>query len=305
MLDSGIKSTEGESPATDHGGWLREAAGYRCVIPALKFEQTPHERSRVELSERRDRDGTPLARIHWEILPSDIDSYRRATLLLCGLFNQGGLARARMRPAYRKSDWSDIIANHAGHQLGTTRMAHAPTAGVVDSDCKVFGLNNLFIAGSSVFAASDYVNPTMNFLALAARLAATLTAGFGEVGQGFRFGHDRPENRYLLEGWSHAEDLGIWSEGRVSRLVLPAAGATRLRLAGWGYREVDLALSVNGIEVFQGRGKDAQRFECEIDGRAECELVFSFPSPQSPASLGESDDQRKLGYFIRSVELSG
>jgi len=43
--------------------------------------------------------------------------------------------------------------------------------GVVDSNCKVHGVSNLFIAGSSVFPTGGYANPTLTFVALAIRLA--------------------------------------------------------------------------------------------------------------------------------------
>jgi hypothetical protein len=183
-------------------------------------------------------------------------------------------------------------------------MAHAPTAGVVDTDCRVFGIENLFLAGSSVFPHGDYLNPTLNFLALAARLAATLTAKPNASGMSFRFGEERPENRYLLEGWSHPENRGIWSDGYQSRITVPAAGAKRLRMCGHAYRDVELTLTVNGKQVFCGPGKNIIRFQCDMEQHPECEIVFSFPSPQSPASHGESDDERKLGYFIQSVDLS-
>ena len=50
-------------------------------------------------------------------------------------------------------------------------MSADPKSGVVDSDCKVFGLSNLFIAGSSVFPTSSHANPTLTIVALAIRLA--------------------------------------------------------------------------------------------------------------------------------------
>jgi choline dehydrogenase-like flavoprotein len=43
----------------------------------------------------------------------------------------------------------------------------------------VHDLDNLYVAGSSVFPAGDYVNPTLNLVALAVRLAHHLT-GSGE-----------------------------------------------------------------------------------------------------------------------------
>jgi choline dehydrogenase-like flavoprotein len=55
--------------------------------------------------------------------------------------------------------------------MGTTRMAADPRKGVVDADCKVHGISNLYVAGSSVFTTSSTVNPTLTIIALALRLA--------------------------------------------------------------------------------------------------------------------------------------
>ena len=42
---------------------------------------------------------------------------------------------------------------------------------VVDRNCRVHGIDNLYIAGSSVFPTSGYVNPTLTIVALALRLS--------------------------------------------------------------------------------------------------------------------------------------
>ena len=52
----------------------------------------------------------------------------------------------------------------------TTRMSDDPKTGVVDRDCRVHGIGNLYIGGSSVFATSGYVNPTYTNVQLALRL---------------------------------------------------------------------------------------------------------------------------------------
>lgn len=57
------------------------------------------------------------------------------------------------------------------HHMGTTKMGNSPKTGVVDSDCKVFGINNLFVAGSSCFPTSGAVNPTYSLIALSLRLS--------------------------------------------------------------------------------------------------------------------------------------
>ena len=43
-----------------------------------------------------------------------------------------------------------------------------------DKNCKVFGTNNLFIAGSSVFPTSGHANPTFTIVALSLKLSKLL-----------------------------------------------------------------------------------------------------------------------------------
>ncbi len=62
------------------------------------------------------------------------------------------------------------------HHMGTTRMSHNPGDGVVDSDSRVHGLENLYVAGSSVFPTAGFANPTLTAMALSDRLAAHIAA---------------------------------------------------------------------------------------------------------------------------------
>ena len=62
------------------------------------------------------------------------------------------------------------------HHMGTTRMAADPALGVVDADCRVHGVANLHLAGSSVFPSTGNANPTFTIVALAVRLADHLKA---------------------------------------------------------------------------------------------------------------------------------
>ncbi|MGD5656743.1 GMC oxidoreductase, partial [Xanthomonas citri pv. citri] len=60
------------------------------------------------------------------------------------------------------------------HQIGTTRMGLSPDDSVVDGDCRVHGIENLYVSSSAVFASSSQANPTFATVALALRLAAHL-----------------------------------------------------------------------------------------------------------------------------------
>lgn len=56
------------------------------------------------------------------------------------------------------------------HHMGATRMSNEPATGVVDRNCRVHSVANLYIAGCSVFPGYEGY-PTMTLVALAARLA--------------------------------------------------------------------------------------------------------------------------------------
>lgn len=57
------------------------------------------------------------------------------------------------------------------HHLGTTRMGSSKEDGVVDLNCRVFDVDNLYIAGSSVFRTGGHANPTLTIVQLTLRLA--------------------------------------------------------------------------------------------------------------------------------------
>ena len=56
-------------------------------------------------------------------------------------------------------------------------MSDSPTEGVVNSDCQVHGVANLYVAGSSVFPTAGFANPTLTIVALALKLADHLRDG--------------------------------------------------------------------------------------------------------------------------------
>ncbi|MFH7027194.1 MAG: GMC family oxidoreductase [Heteroscytonema crispum UTEX LB 1556] len=60
------------------------------------------------------------------------------------------------------------------HHMGTTRMSDNPHTGVVNSHCQVYGVSNLYIAGSSVYPTAGTANPTLTLVALAIGLAEHL-----------------------------------------------------------------------------------------------------------------------------------
>ena len=136
----------------------------------IHAEQLPNPASRITLAQERDRFGIPLPRIDWRYLPADIHTVRGTLSLIATALHAGGKGHLAWNPAEVEAD---ILRDGAygGHHLGTTRMAADPRHGVVDADCRVHGIANLYIAGGAVFPTSGQANPTLTILALALRLA--------------------------------------------------------------------------------------------------------------------------------------
>jgi choline dehydrogenase-like flavoprotein len=55
--------------------------------------------------------------------------------------------------------------------MGTTRMHPDPTQGVVDTNQRVHGIANLYVAGAAVYPTAGCVNPTLTLVALTLRLS--------------------------------------------------------------------------------------------------------------------------------------
>jgi choline dehydrogenase-like flavoprotein len=61
-------------------------------------------------------------------------------------------------------------------------MAAQETDGVVDSNNRVFGVDNLFVSGASVFPTAGTANPTLTVVAMTLRLSDHLTERFSTSG---------------------------------------------------------------------------------------------------------------------------
>lgn len=141
-------------------------------------EQPPLPENRVELSTRRDPLGVPRAVIRWTVGVAEERTYRRTREVLAEALDhlEPGLAATG-----RGDGWAQRIVGNWHHE-GTTRMNGDPARGVVDSDCRVHGLRNLYVAGSSVFPTSGSTSPTLTILQLSLRLADHLTGRRGPQG---------------------------------------------------------------------------------------------------------------------------
>lgn len=139
-----------------------------------RIEQVPNPESRITLAhDDRDLLGQPKIRFHWQLTQLDKKTIRIAEQLLANQLGRTQVGRLQMPDwlVSHNDEWSDTMSG-GPHHMGTTRMSDDPRTGVVDANCKIHGIDNLYVAGSSVFSTAGTANPTMTIVALAARLAS-------------------------------------------------------------------------------------------------------------------------------------
>jgi choline dehydrogenase-like flavoprotein len=167
------------SSATWARGRLLSARRLPSLLPNLdgnRFtlhydaEQAPNPESRVRLDDRLDRFGLRRLKVDWRFSSADVDSVVRSSQLLEQALHQAGVGRLLLDPEARRERVHEL-ASVGSHHLGTTRMAEDPARGVVDTDCRVHGVDNLWIASGSVFPTASFARPTLTIVAMAIRLA--------------------------------------------------------------------------------------------------------------------------------------
>jgi choline dehydrogenase-like flavoprotein len=158
---------------------LRDAS--RTFLLTYHGEAAPNPDSRVMLGAGTDSFGLPRLRIDLRYSTSDVQSTIRAHDVLDRALRRSG--RARLEYVSPTEELAARVLEQATdgyHQLGLTRMGTDPGRSVVDPNCQVHGVENLFVASGSVFPTSGQGNPTLLTTALAARLAAHLAPRRGE-----------------------------------------------------------------------------------------------------------------------------
>ena len=86
-------------------------------------------------------------------------------------FGAKNIGRIRLDEFLRNGSKTLPIYSAGWHHIGTTKMNDNPKLGVVNSNCRVHGIDNLFIAGSSCFPTAGAANPTLTVIALSLRLS--------------------------------------------------------------------------------------------------------------------------------------
>jgi choline dehydrogenase-like flavoprotein len=137
-------------------------------------EQSPSDGNRLTLSDELDAFGLPRLRVAWSAGESDVNGIARALGLIRDELQRLCLASVEL-PATAERLRTENGGFMAGtHAMGTTRMGTSARNGVVDADCRLMGVANLYVASSSVFTTSGFAAPTLTIVALALRVCDTI-----------------------------------------------------------------------------------------------------------------------------------
>ncbi|HEV3121650.1 MAG TPA: GMC family oxidoreductase [Isosphaeraceae bacterium] len=139
-------------------------------------EQQPNPQSRVSLGDRVDALGMPRAVLDWRLTTLEQQSIEVFVRTVAEEFDRLGIGTVDLSTFTlpEQPDQLDRLVHDASHHMGTARMHDDPRYGVVDRDCRVHGVNNLFIGSSAVFPTGGFSNPTLTIIALCLRMSDLL-----------------------------------------------------------------------------------------------------------------------------------
>lgn len=139
------------------------------LSPWLTIECFPNPDSRVTLSAETDLFDQRRVALDWQLTEHDLMTFRKATDLMVREVGRLGIGRV----------WTELLRDDfvmpsylpkGKHAISTARMSASPKDGVVDKNCRVHDVSNLFVAGSATFTTNGYAQPTFSIVAFAIRL---------------------------------------------------------------------------------------------------------------------------------------
>ena len=160
------ESAEGHDLSTD-------SMANRAYELFTRLEQAPNPESRVTLDAEKDALGVHRATLNWALTSLDKRSIRTIYQIIGRQVGLAGIGRVRLMKYLWDEDDDSWPASTGGgwHHMGTTRMSADPKEGVVDANCRIHGIDNLFVAGSACFPTAGAANPTLTLVALSLRLS--------------------------------------------------------------------------------------------------------------------------------------
>ena len=141
----------------------------------ITCEQEPNPESRILLSNKTDALGIRQANVRWQLTNLTRDTIQSFAELLREEFRKVGLGEIILDSwlGPNNQDWMEHV-NDQFHHMGTARMHDSRRLGVVDRECRMHAVSNLYLGSSAVFPTSGHSNPTLTIIALCIRLSDLL-----------------------------------------------------------------------------------------------------------------------------------
>nr|WP_283254963.1 GMC family oxidoreductase [Marivita sp. GX14005] len=168
-----------------HARFNTQRAGLDYLIPnrtncfrlSYHAEQEPHAENRIVVDDHVEPNRLPRLRIRYDFSQADISRVIRGHELLEQSLKTSGIAQLAYDAEPEARD--GLIQEKACdgfHQSGLARMGDGPKDSVVNRDCKVHGIDGLYLAGAAVFRTSGAPQPTLSIVAFSMKLADHLAS---------------------------------------------------------------------------------------------------------------------------------
>ncbi|MGH9864210.1 MAG: FAD-dependent oxidoreductase [Candidatus Acidiferrales bacterium] len=178
-LLANVLADPGELIALAYRLYIQKRAGTPKRGPiyiGAQCEMAPNPESRVLLSDSRDCLGMHRVKLDWRLGEMERRTISEFIITVASEFERLGLVTfdsAQIAALDDPTAWL-AMAHDSAHHMGTVRMHETPQLGVVDPNCRVYGIANLYIGSSAVFPTGACSNPTLTILALCLRIADRL-----------------------------------------------------------------------------------------------------------------------------------
>jgi len=165
--------------ATSHGAQIRGEALPQWLewVPKMPFEvMARHSMDFWLSSEDLPQPGNRVYydgdRVVLDIKEGNMEAHHRLKKKLEHLLSKAGAHPVLLERSLYLG--KDIPIGGTAHQAGTARFGSDPDQAVLDLDCKVYGIDNLYVTDGSFFPSIGAVNPTLTIIANALRIADTI-----------------------------------------------------------------------------------------------------------------------------------
>jgi choline dehydrogenase-like flavoprotein len=150
---------------------------YRRARLVGPIQEMPRFESRVTVSSRvKDFWGIPVAALSGHRHPLDVENCKFLVAKAEEILLEAGAVKT----------WTGIpgigdLPSGGQHQAGTCRMGNDPKSSVVNANCQVHGIDNLFIADGSVLVTNGGFNPALTIMAVAFKTGEYIARNFNSI----------------------------------------------------------------------------------------------------------------------------